>query len=250
LNLRTHIEMPQEQDFERAWLAKFSSYLDEIAGQEIRKKVMKGSDKLSSHSSRQEVIGWTKKAMERLELLVDEDERKRIMTGCACQYPKSSLQEERKTYQETKDIDLVHQMLKEQFESFLKGALGLDEKLKEEIVKRGWGLAGVKKGNTIIATKIPKSGYLAEYMEETNPEKKRQYYCHCPRVRDALKTSEAISPTYCYCGAGFYKGIWEEILQKPVEVKLLESVFKGDDVCKIALYLPLSQSTASTPARV
>jgi len=233
--------MPQEQDFERAWLVKFSRCLDEIAGQEIRKKVMKGSGKLSSHSSRQEVIVWTKKAMERLELLADEDKRKTIMTGCACQYPKSALQEARKTYQETKDVDLVHQMLQEQFESFLKGTLGLDEKLIEEILKRGWGLAGVKKGNTIIATKIPKSGYLVEYMEETDPEKRRRYYCHCPRVRDGLKTHETISPTYCYCGAGFYKGIWEEILQKPVEVKLLESVLKGDDVCKIALYLPLDQ---------
>ena len=53
----------------------------------------------------------------------------------------------------------------------------LDEKLIEEILKRGWGLAGVKKGNTIIATKIPKSGYLAEYMKETDPEKRRRYYC-------------------------------------------------------------------------
>jgi len=244
------VEMPQEQDFERAWLVKFSRCLDEIAGQEIRKEVMKGSEALSSHSSRQEVIVWTKKAMERLESLIDEEKRKAIMTGCACQYPKSSLQEERKTYQETKDIDLVHQMLQEQFESFLKGTLELDEELIEEIIKRGWGLAGVKKGNTIIATKIPKSGYLVEYMKETDPEKRRQYYCHCPRVRDALKTQGTISSTYCYCGAGFYKGIWEEILQKPVEVKLLESVLKGDDVCKIALYLPLSQSTASTPARV
>jgi len=92
LNLRTHIEMPQEQDFERAWLAKFSRCLDEIAGQEIRKKVMKGNGKLSSHSSRQEVIGWTKVAMERLESLIDEEKHKRVMTGCACQYPKSALQ--------------------------------------------------------------------------------------------------------------------------------------------------------------
>lgn len=112
------------------------------------------------------------------------------------------------------------------------------------------GLAGVKKGDTIIATKIPKSGYLAEYMKETDPKKKRQLYCHCPRVRDVLKIKETISPTYCYCGAGFYKGIWEKILQKPVEVELLKSVLKGDDVCRIAVYLPLSQSTASIPARV
>ena len=75
-------------------------------------------------------------------------------------------------------------------------------------------------------------------MKETDPEKKRQYYCHCPRVRDALSTSETISPTYCYCGAGFYKGIWEEILQEPVAVEVLESVFQGDEVCKVAVYLP------------
>jgi hypothetical protein len=93
-------------------------------------------------------------------------------------------------------------------------------------------------GDTIIATKIPKSGYLVEYMRETDPKTKRQYYCHCPRIRDALKSGAAISPTYCYCGAGFYRGIWEEILGRPVQVELLESVLQGDDVCKIAIKLP------------
>ena len=43
---------------------------------------------------------------------------------------------------------------------------------------------------------------------------------------------------FCYCGAGFYKGIWEEIIQEEVKVEVLESVLKGDDVCKIAIYLP------------
>jgi len=233
--------MSEECDFERAWLAKFSGCLDEIAGEEIRKEVMKGSEELSSRSSRQDVIVWSKRAMERLEALVDKERRKTIMTGCACQYPKSDLQAMRKAYEATRDIELAHQMLQQQFESFLKNTLELSEELVAEIVSRGWGAAGVKKGNTIIATKIPKSGYLVEYMRETDPEKKRQYYCHCPRIRDVLKTSETISPTYCYCGAGFYKGIWEEILQEPVEVEVLESVLKGDKVCKIAIHLPLDQ---------
>ena len=233
--------MSEECDFERAWLAKFSGCLDEIAGEEIRKEVMKGSEELSSRSSRQDVIVWSKRAMERLEALVDKERRKTIMTGCACQYPKSDLQAMRKAYEATRDIELAHQMLQQQSESFLKNTLDLSEDLVVEIVARGWGAAGVKKGNTIIATKIPKSGYLVEYMRETDPEKKRQYYCHCPRIRDVLKTSETISPTYCYCGAGFYKGIWEEILQEPVEVEVLESVLKGDKVCKIAIHLPLDQ---------
>lgn len=230
--------MSEQHDFERAWLAKLAGCLDAIAGEAIRREVMKGSEGLSSHSGRHEVITWSRAAMERLDSLVDEGKRRAIMTGCACQYPKSGLQEARKAYEETGDVDLVHRKLEEQFEAFLRDSLELSEALVEEIVARGWGLAGVKRGDTIVATKIPKSGYLVQYMEESDPEKKRQYYCHCPRIRDALKTSETISPTYCYCGAGFYKGIWEEILQQPLEVEVLESVLKGDDVCKIAVRLP------------
>jgi predicted hydrocarbon binding protein len=238
---RKGYKMSEKQDFERAWLAKFSSCLDKTVGEEIRKQVMKGSEELASHSGPQEIIDWSKGAMERLDSLVDEEKSREIMTGCACQYPQSDLQEIREKYKATKDMDLARQMLQEQFEAFLKNSLGLSSELIEEIVKRGWGSAGVKKGNTITATKIPKSGYLIEYMQETDPEVKRQYYCHCPRVRNVLKISETISPTYCYCGAGFYKGIWQEILQQPVEVEVLETVLKGDDVCKFAIYLPSDQ---------
>lgn len=116
--------------------------------------------------------------------------------------------------------------------------LQIADEMFSEIVRKGWGSAGVKNGNNIIATKIPKSGHLIEYVKEIDPEIKRQYYCHCPRVREAVKTSERISPTYCYCGAGFCKGIWEEILQEPVEVEVLESVLAGGEVCRIAIHLP------------
>jgi hypothetical protein len=230
--------MPDDQDFERAWLKKLSRCLDEVAGEDIRWQVMQGSEGLSSQSNRGEVIAWSQRAMERLDALVGEKERRDVMTGCACQYPKSELQEARQVYESTGNIDLAHRKLQEQFESFLRDVLALDDDLFAEIVRRGWGLAGIRRGDTIIATKIPKSGFLVEYMRETDPEKRRQCYCHCPRVRDALKTSEAISATYCYCGAGFYKGVWEEILQKPVEVEVLESVLQGDDVCKVAVHLP------------
>ena len=229
--------MSEATDFERAWLKKFSRCLDEIAGEDIRRQVMQGSEGLSSQSDRGEVVAWSQQAMERLDALVGEKERRDIMTGCACQYPKSELQEARQIYELTGDIGLAHQKLQEQFEAFLRDVLALDDDFFAEVVGRGWGLAGVRRGNTIIATKIPKSGFLVVYMQETDPEKRRQCYCHCPRIREALKTSEAISVTYCYCGAGFYKGVWEEILQETVEVEVLESVLQGDDVCKIAVHL-------------
>ena len=230
--------MPVERDFERAWLDKFSGCLDEVAGEDIREQVMMESEGLSSLSSRREVIGWSKAAMERLDSLVGGEQAHKVMTGCACQYPKSALQGVRERYAATGDVDAAQRMLQAQFESMLEDTLQLSDDLVQEIVGRGWGSAGVREGNTIIAIKIPKRDYLVEYMNETDPEKKRQYYCHCPRIREVLKNSETISATYCYCGAGFYEGMWEEILQQPVRVEVLESVLAGGEVCKIAIHLP------------
>jgi len=205
--------MTEAFDFDLAWMEKFRTYLDETVGEEIRDVVIQDGENLSAESSRLEV-------------------------ACSCHYPKANLQEIKSVYAATKDIDRVHALFQEQFESFLRNTIHVSEEVLAEIVDRGLGSAGIKQGNTIISTKIPKSGYLIEYMNETDPEIRRQIYCHCPRVREAVKDNLMISTTYCYCGAGFYKGIWEEILQQPVEVEVVESVLSGGDVCKIAIHLP------------
>lgn len=231
--------MSEEFDFERYWLNKFSKCIDEISGEELRREIIFGSENFTDRTNLKEKFNWSVKAMEKLDSLINKEKRIKIMTGCACQYPLQDLQEIKKKYEETEDLKIIHQMLQEKFESFIKNTLKLDEEYINFILSRGWGLAGIIKGNKIIATKIPKSGFLVEYMKESDPEKKKEYYCHCPRVRDILQTPGAkISPTYCYCGAGFYKGIWEEILQKPVTVEVLESVLNGGDLCKIAIHLP------------
>ena len=230
--------MESKLDFERMWLRKFATALDESAGEEKRKEVMRGSKELSSASERDAVVCWSRQAMERLTKLVDGKQAQDVMTNCACQYPKADLRDVRLAYEETGDVDVALGMLQQKFETFLKETMQLEDEMILQIVNSGWGSAGVREGETIVATKIPKSGYLVQYMNESDPEKKRALYCHCPRIRDVLKTSETIPPVYCYCDAGFYKGMWEEILQKPVEVELLESVLKGDDVCKVAIHLP------------
>ena len=227
--------MTELYDFERAWLAKFSDCLDEAAGEQTRRQVMAGSRALSAGSSSEQVIAWTQGAMGRLGALVDESTARQVMTGCACQYPKQGLRAARQAYEETADLSLVHGMLQAQFEAFLRDSLELKEEYVELVVSRGWGLAGILDGNRILATKIPKSGYLVAYLQEPDPEKRRQYYCHCPRVREILKTQDGLPVSYCYCGAGFYKGIWEEILQQPVEVQVMESVLDGGEVCTIAI---------------
>jgi hypothetical protein len=229
----------EKLDFERQWLGKFARCIENATGEAVCETVMKGSEHLSDASPRGDVVEWSRTAMDRLASLVEQKTRAEIMTGCACQYPRADLQDVRETYEKTKNIDVAHAMLQEKFVSFLRDSLKLTETLIRDIVERGWGLAGVRKGSSIIATKIPKSGFLEAYLHETDRDKKRALYCHCPRVRDMLKDNGTGLPvTYCYCGAGFYKGIWEEILQKPVVVEVLESVMEGDDVCTIAIHLP------------
>ncbi|TEU12675.1 MAG: hypothetical protein E3J21_20575 [Anaerolineales bacterium] len=53
--------------------------------------------------------------MERLDALVEEKERKEIMTGCACRYPKSDLREIGRRYEITRDVEV------EVLETVLKG---------------------------------------------------------------------------------------------------------------------------------
>jgi hypothetical protein len=179
------------------------------------------------------------KTIEKMDSLLDEQKGAEIMTGCSCQYPKSQLQAIKEKYKKTKDINLAHQMLQGQFRTLLnKPSLNLSDGIIKDIISKGWGSAGILKGNKLIATKIPKSGYIADYYKTDDKFEKRKIYCHCPRIRDALKLNIQLPQTYCYCGAGFYKGIWEEIMQKQVKVKILETVMKGDDVCRFEIKFP------------
>ncbi len=226
-----------KEDFEKTWLGKFAACIERTTSAEVRKEVMAGSEVLSDSTERMKVADWSRRAMERLDELVDGGKRIEIMTACSCQYPKADLQDIRVRYRETGDIDLVLEMLQVKFVSFLRNGLNLSADMITNIVERGWGLAGRRDGSKIVATKIPKSAHILEYLEEKDAVKKRAIYCHCPRIRDSLRGGVKISSTYCYCGAGYYKGIWEEILQRPVRVELLESVLKGDDACRIVIHL-------------
>jgi hypothetical protein len=237
--------MTERQEFERMWQGKLSENLDRVLGTVISQEVMAGSSELLSQPSPNKTICWTQRAMERFDRLADPEQRRQVMTGCACQYPREALQNCRQEYTRTGDIDLVHRMLQAQFLSFLCNTLHLETSMIQDIVGRGWGLAGIRYGDVIIATKIPKSGYLVEYLQENDPERRRQLYCHCSRVRAAIEQSTTISTTYCYCGAGFYQSIWEEIIQRPVVVELLESVLDGGQLCRVAIHL---QPSAEPPS--
>ncbi len=225
-------------DFDLTWRQKLSDKIEARAGTTTRDEILPENVD-PTHAVRElDVIGWTRVVMNRMACSLDMQTSRDIMSDCACHYPEDQLKPMRALYETTGDLQQVHAALQNEFETFLREILHLDETMIAEVVNRGWGSAGVLDGDTIIATKIPKSGYLREYLQESDPEVRRSMYCHCPRVRDAVGTGEELPRIYCYCGAGFYKHMWETILQDEIEIEVLESVLSGGEVCKVAIRLP------------
>jgi hypothetical protein len=230
--------MGDSLDFEGRWQQKLETALDRVAGQATRHLIMEGGECLTDRSSREEIIVWTRAMLARAEAALDASECAEAFTACACHYPSEDLLPLREQYARDGNIHSIMAELQARFERFLAEQVELAEDDIEQIVERGWGLAGRLEGMTIFATKIPKSGYLVEYMRERDPERRRAIYCHCPRVRAAAATPQGLPAAYCYCGAGYYKDIWETILDRTVEVEVVSSVLAGDDTCTIAIHLP------------
>jgi len=214
-------------DFEKQWLRKLEIGLQKIGREDLFEKVNK---------SHQENISWSAQLMDRLNQELTEDEVIDVMCGCACRAPKDYLKILQKEFAKTKDLKHVHQLLQRYFEQTIKTYKKLNDSQLQYIVDNDMGMAGSLKENVITAVKIPKEFH--EYFQTKDRTTKRFHYCHCPRIREALKSSQKpVDKNYCYCGAGFYRDIWEFILQRPVKVKLLESIMDDDEFCKIEIYV-------------
>ena len=98
-------------------------------------------------------------------------------------------------------------------------------------------LQGVRQDRTILETKIPYN--TKAYLAESDPDKKRYHYCHCPWARESiLKRTFTVSATFCQCSAGFHKKRYEVIFDQPIRAEVLQSVLQGDQVCQFAIHLP------------
>ena len=231
--------MSESFDFDKYWIGKLAKGISEEVGDKIVDEVLEGRENISQKSHRDDVFEWSDKAIKKLESLTNDEEIKKILLSCACHQSPEALQPYKELYVDTENIDLVIQKMQEDFEVFIKDALKLGDKYVKEIIARKMGFAGIKDGDKILATKIPKSSFIEEWFEETDSTKKRALFCHCPRIRDALLDKEKTLPqSYCYCGGGYYQNIWETILQKSVDIEILETVMHGDEVCKFVIHLP------------
>jgi hypothetical protein len=229
--------------------------LGEAVGEQKRDEVFADIEIPPLGAPNSEKPAITQVVMERLEQLVDPETCRQVLSSGLRYLEDAWFVEERTKYAESGGIDgylerrgqdLIAQLGKIRDE----GGLYFTQPVTDEVidfVRRHPEIGqGVRVGNVLYETKIP---YMTrEYLAATDEHLKRYYYCHCPWVRESLKTGDAtISPTFCLCSASFHKKSWEVIFEQPLQAEIVETVLKGDPWCKIAIHLPEKALAGSEP---
>ena len=178
--------------------------IEEHAGKEFSVEVMEGSDGVASMKG-EEVALWVKGAMERLDALVEEGTRVRIMTSCG----RNCAEMNRRPIEMAVKRRAKHG--------------SLDEFIESEIRKPMKG------------TRLEREGAVI-YQYYTPSTFRPGLRCYCSLV-SGLPASEVISSTYCGCGKGFVESYWEAVVGRPVSVEILESSISGASECKFKVRL-------------
>jgi len=187
----------------------------------------------------------TRKFMENLETILGEKKTREILSTGPHAGPKEEYLPEKQDFMASDSLDdflekkrkeYVELLEKHMKEKTLYFTQEIDEEVLDYVRKTPTCQVGVREGDVIYVTKIP---YMAKkYLHEKDPKRKRYYYCHCPWVREAIISGVKISSNFCYCSAGFEKRVWDVIFDRPVEAKVLETVLKGDYICRFAIHIP------------
>jgi effector-binding domain-containing protein len=195
------------------WEERLTQNLHGVLSEDASNQVLRGATELALESPKQLRVQWVKGAMERLDTLADERQRFDICSGCAHIFSRRRIERLRDIYERNRDVDEVLSAMHED---------------------PAWYEDPTRAGSIIHVTKVPRDPEgLAAAVDEAE---KKKHYCHCAVVRD---NPNEIPPTFCYCGAGWYRQIWEGILAEPVRVEILKSLTKGDDTCRFAIHLPI-----------
>jgi effector-binding domain-containing protein len=194
------------------WNSLLAAGLERVLGAGAREEVMAGSDQITASTGRDARVRWTCAAMDRLDQLADAYQRYDVVSRCAHVFPQERIARLRAVYQQSQDVNQVLKVM------------------AEDVF---WYEEPVLKGNVLHVTKNPFDPQGFE--KATTRAAKRKSYCHCSIIKNHL---DEMNPTFCQCGAGWYRQLWEGILEKPVRIEMVKALTLGDDVCQFAIHLP------------
>jgi hypothetical protein len=203
------------------WTGRLERNVERVLGRAARQEIMAGCQALTIESTPDERFEWVKGAMERLDRLATEPQKYDAVSSCAHVFPPSQIAKLRAVYVEA--LAQVDDPL-----------LAVDAVLDFMATDPGWGERPRREGRVLYAAKAPRDPQ--GYENARDEMEKRKAYCFCPLVRDDL--DGGMPRTFCYCGAGWYRQQWETTLGRPVQIEIVQSVLRGDEVCQFAIHLP------------
>jgi effector-binding domain-containing protein len=229
--LRLDLDHPEQnvteiQLIRHEWDHLLAEGIEKVLGPAARAQIMAGIERITPESSLETYTEWIRGAMDRLDSLTnDREEKYQIVSCCAHVFPDERIAHLRATYEQRRQIDDV---------------------LREMYKDPDWYEDPVRKGNVIHMRKVP---YDPEgYEKGATPVERRKAYCHCRFVRPYLdEVPSKLSPTFCWCGSGWYKRLWENILGQPIKIEHIETLIKGNDQCTLTITLPLELEGEMSP---
>ena len=207
------------------WDRLLAEGAEKVLGVEARRNLMQGIESITPGSSFEDYTAWIQGAIGRLDALTDDSEKKcQVVSHCAHVFPQERIDHLRAIYQQGEFDDILREMYTDDF----------------------WYEKPVREGNVLLMRKNP---YNPEgYANAATPAERRKAYCHCSFVHPYLDEIPArLSPTFCFCGAGWYRRLWEGILEQPVKIEHVETVLKGNDQCTLSITLPLELAGECSP---
>ena len=220
--------LTEVQFIKHEWDRLLAEGVERNLGREARQMVMDGIEQISSESSLEVYTEWIRGAMDALDSLTGDPEKKyQVLSCCAHVFPDERIAHLRSVYERRRDIDDV---------------------LQEMYQDPAWYEDPVRKGNVLHMRKVP---YSPEgYEQGATPVERRRAYCHCAFVRPYLdQVPSRMSPTFCWCGSGWYRRLWEGILDQPVKIEHVETLLNGHDGCTLTITLPLALRGEMRPER-
>jgi hypothetical protein len=225
---------------------KLQEKLKEIVGESKSREIFEGAYIPPLGTTPQDKPETTMKIMERLEAHLDCKSLRELMSSGLEVGPDEWYAPQRKKFQEAESLD---SFLKEMHSDFIETlekhskegtmffAQEIDDEVVEYVRKNQEIQGGVREGDVIYVTKIPYQ--TKKYLHEKDERMRRYHFCHCSWVREAIKSgTPKISPNFCYCSAGYHKRPFEIIFSQPIKVDVVETVLKGDAVCRFAIHVP------------
>jgi effector-binding domain-containing protein len=202
------------------WNELLAENLERVFGEEIRQAVLAGLDPLDTRAKPDQRFEWVKEAIENLESQANEFQIYDVLSGCAHVFPAAQIDKLRQIYQKTHS---------ETGDSLAAVDAVLDFMGEDP----GWVERPERQDYTIYAKKNPRDPEA--YAKAETSMEKRQAYCFCPLLRNAM--DQGMPQRFCYCGAGWYRQQWDGATGKPVRIEIVKSVLQGDEVCQFAVHL-------------